>query len=126
MSTFIHDKNFSYTDYAGGGSEQQQRLWTLSLSHNQQIGTRPAARTGIFRERQQHLQKSREGRNEQLTRRLQPCHVFHRFARPRQFELQYVGAERFGNGSLQRTPPGYNFNWCQAFFSSEGDEEKAR
>ncbi len=109
------DKNFSYMDYTGG-STQQQRLWTLSLSHNQQFGTRSSLRAqGYFVNDNNIYKNLGEGRNEQLTRRLQSNATYSTgFAEGRgSLSFNVSELKDLENGSLQRTLPGYNFNWGQ-------------
>lgn len=110
------DKNFSYLDYTGG-TTQQQRLWTLSLSHNQQLGQRSSLRAqGYFVNDDNVYKNLGESRETQLTRRLQSNATYSTsFGEGRGSVSFNVSDQRdLENGSRQQTLPGYNFNWAQS------------
>ncbi|MGH7496239.1 MAG: putative LPS assembly protein LptD [bacterium] len=123
------DKNFSYLDYTGS-STKQQRLWTLSLSHSQQVGTRSSLRAqGYFVNDNSIYKNLGEGRNEQLTRRLQSNATYSTSFRDGRGSLSFNVSELkdLENGSLQRTLPGYSFNWAQGqIFPQKTKKKKNR
>jgi lipopolysaccharide assembly outer membrane protein LptD (OstA) len=109
------DKNFSYLDYTGG-STQQQRLWSLSLSHSQPIGTRASLRAqGYFVSDNSFYKNVGESRSDQLKQRLTSNATYStNFGNGRGSLSFNVSEQRdLQNGSWQRTLPGYNFNWAQ-------------
>ncbi len=109
-------KSFNYFDFSNN-STQEQRLWSLALSHSQQFSPRSSLRAyGNFVSNNSFYKNVGENRNDQLRRRLQSQATYSTGFADGRGSLSFNVSELkdLDNGSRQRTLPGYSLNWAQA------------